>query len=370
MVCQLRCRPKIVITEKFNANTYSSESFCFLLLLLSGCWRSEDEMKADCATWRDALAYHGVITQDSAEQLQLHLLSYMITSYRYSPDDIVRISADFKFDVASSLLSLQTALPETFRQALSHAASVVRMFQLHKRQSTAEVTDVRGVSDDTINRFICYRFSLEEIEMSSNWIRENTRLLNEDQMAVYEAITSRIGPGHSLQTNCFVMGKAGTGKSFLISCLRKYFTANSIPYVVCASTGIAAMLIGGRTVHSTFNLSTDANDQAFCHLHLDRPVGVAVSKVAVVIIDEVTMLSAKCFDALDRGLRILMAESSSPDRDKPFGGKSLLLFRDLDQVPSVVKSRSGFTVFTGNSCLPLTSASSSLRSHHIYAPQA
>ena len=107
------------------------------------------------------------------------------------------------------------------------------------------------------------------------------------------------------------------------------------------------MLIGARTVHGTFNLSTDANDKASCHLHLDRPVGVAVSKVAVVIIDEVTMLSAKCFDALDRGLRILMTESYSPDRDKPFGGKSLLLFGDLGQIPAVIKSRNDFTVFTG-----------------------
>ena len=187
MVCQLRSKPKIVITEKFNANTYSSEQFCFLLLLLSGCWRSEDEMKVDCATWRDALAYHGVITQDSAEQLQLHLLSYMITSYRYSPDDIVRISAEFKFDVYSALLSLRATLPEKFHQALLHIASAVHLFQLHKNESTAEVTNVHDVTDDTINRFVCYRFSPNDSEESTNWIRENVRLLNRNQMAVYEA---------------------------------------------------------------------------------------------------------------------------------------------------------------------------------------
>ena len=169
----------------------------------------------------------------------------MITSQRYSPDDIVRISADFKFDVLSSLLGLQATLPETFHQAILRSASAIRDFQSHQGRLTAEVTDVEGVTDEMINHFVRYRFSPEEIEESTNWIRDKVVLLNHDQMVVYSALSSRIGPGQCLQTNCFVMGKAGTGKSFLISSLPRYLTANEIPHVACACTGVAAMLIGG-----------------------------------------------------------------------------------------------------------------------------
>ena len=112
MICRLRFSPKIVITEKFNSNIHTSEDFCFLLLLLSGSWRSEDEMKAGCATWRDAVRYHGIVPQESPELFQIRVLSYMITSNRYSPEEIVRISADCKFDVPEAFSCLKSDLPE------------------------------------------------------------------------------------------------------------------------------------------------------------------------------------------------------------------------------------------------------------------
>ena len=348
LTCRLRCKPKIVITEKFTESTYSSEHFCFLILLLSGCWRSEEEMLAGCSTWREALDYHGVVADDSLEELQLRLLSYMLTSSRYSPNDIVRVSANFKFDVSSALLAMQSSLPETFHPFLTRVAGAVRDFQLQRQLLTADVPSVDDVDDSTINHFIHYTFTDEQIAASRSWLDANIPKLNRDQQTVYSYITSALYTGVAVQTNCFVMGQAGTGKSFLISSLTHYFTVHQIPHVLCASTGIAAMLIGGKTVHSTFCLSTDANeDRVFCNLHLNRPVGVAVSRVAVIVIDEVTMLSAKCLDALDKGLRRLMAEAGSKHHEKPFGGKSILLFGDLAQVPAVIKTRDDYLVHIG-----------------------
>ncbi len=63
--------------------------------------------------------------------------------------------------------------------------------------------------------------------------------MSDDQKAAVEAITSRPGP-------FFLTGPAGSGKSYVINYLR-----NAIPdTVVCATTGMAAQIIHGRTIHS------------------------------------------------------------------------------------------------------------------------
>ena len=321
-------------------------------------------MKAGCNTWREALHYHGVLTDDNIEDLQVHLLSYMITSLRYSVDDIVRISSPFKFDVCSVLRDLQSTLPVSFHPLLCEVISAATDYYSLQQSLTAPVSNSSAVDEDVTNHFIRYTFTPEQIQESKDWLESNTDRLNVDQSSVFRHVTSRILSRRLLETNCFVMGKAGTGKSFLISALCHYFTVNRIPHVICASTGIAAMLIHGRTVHSTFNLSVNLGDESvFCNLHLNRPVGVAISRVSVIIIDEVTMLSSKCFDALDRGLRHLMAEANSPNFSRPFGGKSLLLFGDLAQVPAVVKSSDDYIVYLAQ----FTNASnfSEFRSFHL-----
>ncbi|MDE7397738.1 MAG: helicase, partial [Muribaculum sp.] len=49
----------------------------------------------------------------------------------------------------------------------------------------------------------------------------------------------------------FLTGKAGTGKSTFL----KYICANTVKkYVVLAPTGIAAVNVGGQTLHSFFRL--------------------------------------------------------------------------------------------------------------------
>src|SRR4051812_22839523 len=51
--------------------------------------------------------------------------------------------------------------------------------------------------------------------------------------------------------NLFITGGAGTGKSFLI----RHFLKSEVEKIpVLASTGAAAILVGGRTFHSFFGL--------------------------------------------------------------------------------------------------------------------
>ena len=102
------------------------------------------------------------------------------------------------------------------------------------------------------------------------------------------------------------------------------------------------MLIKGKTVHSAFGLFND-DDKIICGLNVDKPNGISMTYVKVIIIDEVTMISADVLDAVNSGLQKIMAQLNSEHSDKPFGGKSILLFGDLAQVPAVcTKSRSDY----------------------------
>src|SRR3989338_9726474 len=82
-----------------------------------------------------------------------------------------------------------------------------------------------------------------------------------DQMKAFRALEG--------QANLFITGQAGTGKSFII---QEFLKIQIRPIPVLASTGAAAILIGGRTFHSFFSLGIlqGGADRAFEKAVKDR----------------------------------------------------------------------------------------------------
>ena len=54
--------------------------------------------------------------------------------------------------------------------------------------------------------------------------------------------------------NVFLTGNAGTGKSFVLDQVIDYFDKHDANYAVAAPTGIAAINIGGTTLHSLLRI--------------------------------------------------------------------------------------------------------------------
>lgn len=131
----------------------------------------------------------------------------------------------------------------------------------------------------------------------------------------------------------FITGKAGTGKSTLL----KHFVANtSKTCVVLAPTGIAAINVGGVTIHSFFRLPFRPiveGDEEIQRFPRNSEKFKIINKTEVFIIDEVSMLRADIIDAIDQTLRL---NSAYPD--KPFGGKQMIFFGDLFQLEPVVQN--------------------------------
>lgn len=123
----------------------------------------------------------------------------------------------------------------------------------------------------------------------------------------------------------FVTGEAGTGKSTLL----KYFVANTKKrVVVVAPTGVAALNIGGQTIHSFFRFPPGPINQ----IEKTPYKGEMFRAIDTLIIDEISMVRADLLDAIDQCLRINL---DCPD--KPFGGLQMVFFGDLFQLPPVVR---------------------------------
>ena len=142
--------------------------------------------------------------------------------------------------------------------------------------------------------------------------------LSPEQAAVVAAI-------ETTRDHIFVTGRAGTGKSTLLEYLSWH---SSHTLAICAPTGVAALNVGGQTIHSLFRLPIGV----IADHELDQPPELRklLSAIDTLVIDEVSMVSADLMDAVDRSLR--------QARQRPldaFGGVQVVLFGDPYQLAPV-----------------------------------
>ena len=127
----------------------------------------------------------------------------------------------------------------------------------------------------------------------------------------------------------FITGRAGTGKTTLLRYFAEHTAQNT---VVLATTGLAAINVHGQTVHSFFRLKPgNLLDKS----NLKRLPRKTVDAIDTLIIDEASMLRADLLDAIDYILQL------STHSEEPFGGKKIVLFGDLFQLPPVEEQASG-----------------------------
>ena len=128
------------------------------------------------------------------------------------------------------------------------------------------------------------------------------------------------------QESMFITGRAGTGKSTLLQLFKNTTRKKT---VVVAPTGIAALNVGGQTIHSFFGFPPKPIERSEIRKRRNRGL---YRKMDVLIIDEISMVRADMMDNIDYFLRL------NRENPKPFGGVQLILFGDLFQLPPVVST--------------------------------
>ena len=144
--------------------------------------------------------------------------------------------------------------------------------------------------------------------------------LSEEQQKLFEYI-------ESTEAHVFVTGRAGTGKSTLLS----YFIDNTEKTVaVVAPTGVAALNVGGTTIHSLFGFPFGVLGNVDLSKHMRRYTREVLSAIDVLVIDEVSMVNADIMDAISRSMGIARGK-----RKVPFGGAQVIMFGDPYQLAPV-----------------------------------
>jgi len=145
-------------------------------------------------------------------------------------------------------------------------------------------------------------------------------VLSEEQQRLFEYI-------ESTENNVFVTGRAGTGKSTLLT----HLIENTEKKVaVCAPTGVAALNVGGATIHSLFGFPLGILGTQEIRRHLSRRTREVLGAIDMLVIDEVSMVNADLMDAIDTALGIAKGRTKLP-----FGGTQVVMFGDPYQLAPV-----------------------------------
>jgi ATP-dependent DNA helicase PIF1 len=147
-----------------------------------------------------------------------------------------------------------------------------------------------------------------------------TVTLSSEQQALFDYIEGS-------ENNIFVTGRAGTGKSTLLT----YLIENTKKKVaVCAPTGVAALNVGGVTIHSLFGFPFGILGTEDIGRHMNRRTREVLAAVDMLVIDEVSMVNADLMDTMSRAMGIARGR-----RKLPFGGAQVVMFGDPYQLAPV-----------------------------------
>jgi ATP-dependent DNA helicase PIF1 len=137
--------------------------------------------------------------------------------------------------------------------------------------------------------------------------------------------------------NVLITGSAGTGKSTILRALVNRF-GRKLPIV--ASTGIAAVNVGGITLHSWASLGLGKAGAKTIANSIISQRGKAFNNIVDnnrLALDEVSMISSSLFAKLDHIFRLVRATTDPEFEKLPFGGMQMILFGDFLQLPPVIR---------------------------------
>ena len=147
--------------------------------------------------------------------------------------------------------------------------------------------------------------------------------LTEGQKLAFDVINSG--------ENVYLTGLGGTGKSYLLNRLIEHMSEQGKQVIVCAPTGIAAINVGGSTIHRTLDIKPA--DTLKLRPRIILAENSPLIMCDMVIVDEISMCRMDLFDHLSKSLK----KANQVRREYKLPKIQLVVVGDFCQLPPVVK---------------------------------
>lgn len=163
--------------------------------------------------------------------------------------------------------------------------------------------------------------------------------LLEDQRRAYDIVEAHVR-GSIRGDNIpalfmFISGEGGVGKSKVIQTITDLFNSVACGHWLAkaAFTGVAASLIGGRTLHSLLQLGSDWSKTS---TGKRRVLEALWKEKRYLIIDEISMISCAMLSKIEAKMRHVKQTGDSHQDNLPFGGVNVIICGDFHQFPPVI----------------------------------
>ncbi len=132
--------------------------------------------------------------------------------------------------------------------------------------------------------------------------------------------------------NTLITGPGGTGKSFLLERIVEDLETLDRKFGVTGSTGVAAVNVGGVTLHSWAGIGIgDSPPSALVsNIRNNVPAFNRIKTTEILLIDEISMISGELLHKLD-----IVFKTIRENPDVPFGGIQMIFVGDFLQLPPV-----------------------------------
>ncbi|XP_071137190.1 uncharacterized protein [Mytilus edulis] len=296
-----------------------SEAFYFQTLLLNVSYRSENELLSQentSQTYKEECYLRSLF--DSSDALDI-VFSEM-TDRNFDPLQIAKMARRLLIEQISDEATLSRKI-----RGLELGVDVDLSDDILPQYNFIQ-HDITGDLHSTEVLKLLH-WSKEAILKDKTSLVQRKNQMSSSQKKVFDCIMS----GTDTQTLAFITGPGGCGKSFLLHTLVLQFEFSGLIVEVLGTTGNAALLINGRTVHSFFKLDPELNTS----IGYNDNTWQAISLTDIIIIDEISMMTAEILEKISQ---ICTQTCQNSKQNQHFGGKTVILFGDLLQLPAVTNN--------------------------------
>jgi len=224
--------------------------------------------------------------------------------------------------------SLKAAMQKGYKndQLLRLARDFLASVSKEEIEEALRNLGVEGFSD-----FLLKKTSLGDVTSENESLNASKEIL-EDKIAQLTPSQKRVmkdikdGLEQRERKLMCIIGPGGTGKSYLINVIEELSRITNFRIKITATSASAAKLINGSTLHYLLGLSPNLD----CRLEYGTHRWEELRETSIIIVDEISMMSERLLRKMDELLR-KVAETPSL-----FGGKTILFFGDLLQLPPVI----------------------------------